>query len=142
MIQGPPGTGKTTVIAEICYQIALRGGRTLIASQANLAVDNALSRLVHNPVIRAIRKGRAEKVGEEGQPFLEDQVIGTWLDNTATDCENNLSQRRQNVEIFRQLLASSQRFTTYFNAEAGWHHHKDSLLTSTPKQNLNRVNRK
>jgi len=53
LIQGPPGTGKTTVIAEICYQVACRGGRTLIASQANLAVDNALSRLVHNPVIRA-----------------------------------------------------------------------------------------
>ncbi|MEH2330568.1 translation initiation factor IF-2 N-terminal domain-containing protein [Nostoc sp.] len=117
LIQGPPGTGKTTVIAEICYQIALRGGRTLIASQANLAVDNALSRLVHNPVIRAVRKGRAEKVGEEGQPFLEDQVIGRWLENTATDCENNLTQRLENIKIFTQLLASSQRFTAYFQAE-------------------------
>ncbi|MGF2034660.1 MAG: translation initiation factor IF-2 N-terminal domain-containing protein [Nostoc sp. CmiVER01] len=117
LIQGPPGTGKTTVIAEICYQIALRGGRTLIASQANLAVDNALSRLVHNPVIRAVRKGRAEKVGEEGQPFLEDQVIGRWLENTASDCENNLTQRLENIQIFSQLLASSQRFTAYFQAE-------------------------
>lgn len=117
LIQGPPGTGKTTVIAEICYQIALRGGRTLIASQANLAVDNALSRLVHNPVIRAVRKGRAEKVGEEGQPFLEDQVIGRWLENTANDCENNLTQRLENIQIFSQLLASSQRFTAYFQAE-------------------------
>ncbi|NDJ20268.1 AAA family ATPase [Nostoc sp. B(2019)] len=117
LIQGPPGTGKTTVIAEICYQVALRGGRTLIASQANLAVDNALSRLVHNPVIRAVRKGRAEKVGEEGQPFLEDQVIGGWLENTATDCENNLTQRLHNVENFRQLLTSSQRFTAYLKAE-------------------------
>jgi DNA polymerase III delta prime subunit len=117
LIQGPPGTGKTTVIAEICYQIALRGGRTLIASQANLAVDNALSRLVHNPVIRAVRKGRAEKVGEEGQPFLEDQVIGRWLENTANDCENNLTQRIDNIKIFSQLLGSSQRFTAYFQAE-------------------------
>ncbi|MEH2202555.1 MAG: translation initiation factor IF-2 N-terminal domain-containing protein [Nostoc sp.] len=117
LIQGPPGTGKTTVIAEICYQIALRGGRTLIASQANLAVDNALSRLVHNPVIRAVRKGRAEKVGEEGQPFLEEQVIGRWLENTAIDCENNLTQRLENIKIFSQLLASSQRFTAYFQAE-------------------------
>ncbi|MFS0513227.1 translation initiation factor IF-2 N-terminal domain-containing protein [Nostoc sp. UIC 10607] len=117
LIQGPPGTGKTTVIAEICYQIALRGGRTLIASQANLAVDNALSRLVHNPVIRAVRKGRAEKVGEEGQPFLEDQVIGRWLENTANDCENNLTQRLENIQIFSQLLASSRRFTAYFEAE-------------------------
>ena len=117
LIQGPPGTGKTTVIAEICYQVALRGGRTLIASQANLAVDNALSRLVHNPVIRAVRKGRAEKVGEEGQPFLEDQVIGRWLENTANDCENNITQRLENIQIFSQLLASSQRFIAYFQAE-------------------------
>ncbi len=122
LIQGPPGTGKTTVIAEICYQIALRGGRTLIASQANLAVDNALSRLVHNPVIRAVRKGRSEKVGEEGQPFLEDQVIGRWLENTANDCENNLTQRLENIKIFTQLLASSQRFTAYFQAEEEFNH--------------------
>ncbi|MEH2152923.1 translation initiation factor IF-2 N-terminal domain-containing protein [Nostoc sp.] len=132
LIQGPPGTGKTTVIAEICYQIALRGGRTLIASQANLAVDNALSRLVHNPVIRAVRKGRAEKVGEEGQPFLEDQVIGRWLENTANDCENNLTQRLENIQVFTQLLASSQRFTAYFQAEEEFNQqqnkfHKDKI---------------
>ncbi|MDZ8185881.1 MAG: translation initiation factor IF-2 N-terminal domain-containing protein [Nostoc sp. ChiSLP02] len=117
LIQGPPGTGKTTVIAEICYQIALRGGRTLIASQANLAVDNALSRLVHNPAIRAVRKGKAEKVGEEGQPFLEDQVIGRWLENTATDCENNLTQRLENIQLFRKLLLSTERFAAYLQAE-------------------------
>ncbi|TAE01441.1 MAG: DNA helicase, partial [Oscillatoriales cyanobacterium] len=96
LIQGPPGTGKTTVIAEICYQIARQGGKTLIASQANLAVDNALSRLVHNPAIRALRKGKAHKVQEEGQPFLEENAIGTWLQNTATDCEQKLLNRQQN----------------------------------------------
>ncbi|QFS48074.1 AAA domain-containing protein [Nostoc sphaeroides] len=117
LIQGPPGTGKTTVIAEICYQVALRGGRTLITSQANLAVDNALSRLVHNPVIRAVRKGNAERVGEQGQPFLEDRVIGTWLENTATDCEKNLAQRLDNVKVLQQLLAASQRFTVYLKVE-------------------------
>jgi RecA/RadA recombinase len=134
LIQGPPGTGKTTVIAEICYQVALRGGRTLITSQANLAVDNALSRLVHNPVIRAIRKGRAEKVGEEGQPFLEDQVIGTWLQNTATDCENNLSQRHENIRILNQLLLLLPRFTDYFLAEAEINQQQNELKTE--KQNL------
>jgi MoxR-like ATPase len=86
LIQGLPGTGKTTVIAEICYQITLRGGRTLITSQANLAVDNTLSRLVYNPIIQAVRKGKSEKVGEEGQAFLEAQVIDRWLSNTTTDC--------------------------------------------------------
>jgi RecA/RadA recombinase len=117
LIQGPPGTGKTTVIAEICYQVAMRGGKTLIASQANLAVDNALSRLVHNPVIRALRKGKAEKVHEEGQAFLEDNVIGTWLQNTANDCENNLLKRQENVETFRQLLTPLLRFTAYLKHE-------------------------
>jgi DNA polymerase III delta prime subunit len=118
LIQGPPGTGKTTVIAEICYQVALRGGRTLIASQANLAVDNALSRLVHNPAIRALRKGKADKVQEEGQPFLEEQVIGKWLGDTAGDCEKRLAKRRENVDLYRQLLASSdERFANYLQAE-------------------------
>ncbi|GAB1543483.1 hypothetical protein NUACC21_61580 [Scytonema sp. NUACC21] len=117
LIQGPPGTGKTTVIAEICYQVALRGGKTLITSQANLAVDNALSRLVHSPVIRALRKGKAEKVQEEGQPFLEDNVIGTWLQNTADDCEKNLSKRQENVKLFQKLLNPSQTFATYLQAE-------------------------
>ncbi len=117
LIQGPPGTGKTTVIAEICYQVALRGGRTLIASQANLAVDNALSRLEHNPVIRAVRKGKRGSVAPEGEQFLEDRVIGRWLQNTAADCEKNLSIHIDNVEILPQLLASSQKFEAYLNLE-------------------------
>ncbi|MEH2283639.1 MAG: translation initiation factor IF-2 N-terminal domain-containing protein [Nostoc sp.] len=137
LIQGPPGTGKTTVIAEICYQIALRGGRTLIASQANLAVDNALSRLVHNPVIRAVRKGRAEKVGEEGQPFLEDQVIGRWLENTANDCENNLTQRLENIQTFSQLLASSQRFAAYFQAEEEFNQQQNKFYKNKVKLEVN-----
>lgn len=120
LIQGPPGTGKTTVIAEICYQVALRGGRTLIASQANLAVDNALSRLVHNPVIRAVRKGKAEKVQEEGEPFLEERVIQTWLQNTADDCENDLGKRCQRVDILRNLLIESERFNAYVELEEVW----------------------
>ncbi|MEH1845597.1 MAG: translation initiation factor IF-2 N-terminal domain-containing protein [Nostoc sp.] len=137
LIQGPPGTGKTTVIAEICYQIALRGGRTLIASQANLAVDNALSRLVHNPVIRAVRKGRAEKVGEEGQPFLEDQVIGRWLENTANDCESNLTQRLENIQTFSQLLASSQRFTAYLQAEEEFNQQQNKFNKNKVKLEAN-----
>ena len=134
VIQGPPGTGKTTVIAEICYQVAIRGGRTLITSQANLAVDNVLSRLVHNPVIRAVRKGNAERVGVQGQPFLEDRVIGTWLENTATDCEKNLAQRLDNVRDLQQLLAASQRFTAYLEVEKVFKGEQN--LLQTRKANL------
>ena len=117
LIQGPPGTGKTTVIVEICYQVALRGGRTLIASQANLAVDNALSRLQHNPVIRAVRKGNTNRAGIEGEPFLEENVIKNWLQNTSTDCEQRLNAKLELAKILRQLLASSEQFATYLITE-------------------------
>jgi hypothetical protein len=117
LVQGPPGTGKTTVIAEICYQIARRGGRTLIASQSNLAVDNALSRLVANPSIRALRKGRADKVEEEGLPYLEDNVINTWLTSTASNCDGEMSQREDNIRLFRDLLGNAPRFAAYLARE-------------------------
>ena len=77
LIQGPPGTGKTTVIAEICYQNAIRGKRTLISSQSNLAVDNALSRLLHNPKIRIIREGNVSKVEKEGEKYTKANVVDT-----------------------------------------------------------------
>ncbi|CBN55034.1 MULTISPECIES: AAA domain-containing protein [Kamptonema] len=127
LIQGPPGTGKTTVIAEISYQVALRGGRTLIASQANLAVDNALSRLIHSPVIRALRKGRAERVEEEGLPFLEDKVIGNWLRNTADDCEKRLVKQRENIDFFRELLVGSERFYAYLRDEENLQESQEEL---------------
>ncbi len=117
LIQGPPGTGKTTVIAEICYQVARLGGRTLIASQANLAVDNALSRLKHNPIIRAVRKGNKNSVGVEGEPFLEDRVVNTWLNHTAIDCQQRLEEKCEAVAIISQLLESSGKFDTYLSME-------------------------
>jgi len=117
LIQGPPGTGKTTVIAEICYQVALRGGRTLITAQANLAVDNALSRLIHSPIIRAVRKGKPERVEEEGLPFLEEQAINKWLKDTANDCEKRLEKSKNDLVIFRQLLQDYPRFVAYLEAE-------------------------
>ena len=104
LIQGPPGTGKTTVIAEICYQVAMRGGRTMVASQANLAVDHAMSRLVHHPSIRALRRGRAERVEEEGQPYLEDYVIGTWLDKVAKECRGDLDTRHSRLDELERTV--------------------------------------
>lgn len=83
LVQGPPGTGKTTVIGEAIYQLTRMGKRVLLASQANLAVDNALEKLATVPEIRAIRLGRGQKLSAGGQRFAEDQVLVRFYDSMA-----------------------------------------------------------
>ena len=48
LLQGPPGTGKTTVIAELIWQHILKDPtkKLLLTSETNLAVDNALEKLM------------------------------------------------------------------------------------------------
>ena len=81
LIQGPPGTGKTTVIAEAVYQFIIRNKRVLISSQANLAVDNALERLIVNPKVRAIRLGNSGKIDSSVNNITENQVLGTFYNS-------------------------------------------------------------
>ncbi|WP_245827613.1 DEAD/DEAH box helicase [Paenisporosarcina indica] len=130
VIQGPPGTGKTTVITEICYQNAKQGLKTLVASQSNLAVDNALGKLMTDKEIRILRIGRPESIEEEGQKFVEDQVALYWKQQTVTsigdhvnafekdegkirtnieDCEATLEQLADDlVELQEKLKRKSQ----------------------------------
>ncbi|MDE6104019.1 MAG: AAA family ATPase, partial [Oscillospiraceae bacterium] len=111
LIQGPPGTGKTTVIAEICYQNAVRGLKTLIVSQSNLAVDNAISRVMNHADIRVLRKGDSSRVEEEGLPFVEDNVVRTWISQIAEstkkmdeDLTGRLAYLKESKERFSSLL--------------------------------------
>jgi superfamily I DNA and/or RNA helicase len=90
-IQGPPGTGKTTVIAELVNQITQEGGRVMVASQTNLAVDNALGRLGHKTNVRPIRwlgKFAAIDPDPESKPFLEDNVVQSFfLPSIQNECQ-------------------------------------------------------
>lgn len=90
VIQGPPGTGKTTVISEICHQNVKAGLRTLVASQANLAVDNALGRLLSHQDIRILRYGRTDSIEEEGKKFIEENVALNWKNQTVAAVNEKL----------------------------------------------------
>ena len=87
LIQGPPGTGKSTAIAEIIWQhirIGLRDKkpqRILLTSETNLAVDNAIARVVnstHN-LVKPIRIGGEDKLEMEGKQFNID-TLKQWVD--------------------------------------------------------------
>ncbi len=94
LLQGPPGTGKTTVIAEIIWQIISKDPkhRILLTSETNLAVDNALDRLLnikgvnlnlakYTTLIKPLRFGRMGKMDEEGAKYSVDRIM-KWLDES------------------------------------------------------------
>lgn len=101
LIQGPPGTGKTTVIAELCNQVTLRGGKVLISSQSNLAVDNALSRLANLKHIRPIRLGF--RTTEEGHDFLADNVVHRWFQGVKEKLDENLGKQKEIQQDLREF---------------------------------------
>ena len=80
LIQGPPGTGKTTVISEIINQATEKGERVLLASQSNLAVDNALGRFANTPNIRPIRRySQSAEIDPEARSSWNQMLLGTFL---------------------------------------------------------------
>ena len=123
LIQGPPGTGKTTVIAEICYQNAERGLKTLIASQSNLAVDNALSKLLAHPNIRILRKGRTQSIEEEGKKYIEENIAETWKKQTLDSIRIDLEEIKKSlhihedkkIEIEQNILDNTEKLSIFEN---------------------------
>lgn len=92
LLQGPPGTGKTTVISEIIWQIIRKNPahKILLTSETNLAVDNALDRLLnvkgvnaelarYTTLIKPVRFGRISKMDEEGAKYSYDRIM-RWID--------------------------------------------------------------
>jgi DNA replication ATP-dependent helicase Dna2 len=73
-IEGPPGTGKTTLIAAVACEAAMEGKRVLVTSHTNVAVDNALERILKmRPDLSGdvIRIGHPAKVSTTIRPFID-----------------------------------------------------------------------
>ena len=117
LIQGPPGTGKTTVIAEICYQNAIRGRRTLIASQSNLAIDNAMSRLIYSKEILPIREGNVSRIDEIGEKYIPSNIVKTLLDGAVLSCHKKADNIKINeLDIYKIQSITNEIISLYNNA--------------------------
>lgn len=105
LIQGPPGTGKSTAIAEIIWQHIRQNPkeRILLTSETNLAVDNAIDRIVnknHN-LVKPIRIGSEEKLEMEGRQFSLD-VMKQWVEKGSV--EINKEEQDEDEESLSQKL--------------------------------------
>lgn len=85
LIQGPPGTGKSTAIAELIWQHVRENPdtRILLTSETNLAVDNAIDRVVnsyHN-LVKPIRIGDESRLETEGLQFSY-SAMSRWANGT------------------------------------------------------------
>ena len=107
LLQGPPGTGKTTVIAEMIWQMVRvnQAQKILLTSETNLAVDNALEKLLNknHTLVKPIRFGRASKFEEEGKKYSFERIM-KWVDEKfeIEDNYENEVLEEDDVEIIEE----------------------------------------
>lgn len=92
VIEGPPGTGKTTLIASIACEAAIKGKRVLITSHTNVAVDNALERILK------MRPDLSDNVARIGHPVKVSTNIRSFIDRSQAG--------EGKIEWLKRILAS------------------------------------
>lgn len=119
VIQGPPGTGKSTAIAEMIWQLIRKGlergnkrERILLTSETNLAVDNAISRIVNSKtnLVKPVRLGGEEKLESEGLQFSVD-LMKRWVEEgdaclLDTEVDEETDSVLQNNLILKNWLSN------------------------------------
>ena len=110
LIQGPPGTGKTAVIAEIILQIldANPDARILLASQSNVAVDHALTRVSEaerETAPQMVRIGRPDKIGHGGEDWTLEKRAQEWR----TEVLANLAPVEEEMKVAERAARAAVR---------------------------------
>lgn len=107
LIQGPPGTGKTTVIAELIWQLIsqVQNQRILLTSETNLAVDNAIEKLINNnhSIIKPLRFGKDSKFEEEGKKYSFNRIM-KWVDEKfeGANFEDDTVEEKDDEDISKE----------------------------------------
>lgn len=112
VIQGPPGTGKSTAIAELIWQLVRKGleygnkrERILLTSETNLAVDNAISRIVNSKtnLVKPVRFGGEEKLESEGLQFSI-ELMKRWVEEGDSCLTNEETDEESDTQIECELI--------------------------------------
>lgn len=107
LLQGPPGTGKTTVIAELIWQFISQNQnqKILLTSETNLAVDNAIEKLINkeHTLVKPLRFGKDTKFEEEGKKYSFNRIM-KWVDEKfeEEEFEDDSSEENDNEEIVKE----------------------------------------
>lgn len=104
LVEGPPGTGKTAFIAEVVAQTLTRdpSSRILVASQTNVALDNALARIVGlGRDISVLRIGNPSNpsVSKESQPFMVEERLRQWRARIEKKSESFLRSMASQADV-------------------------------------------
>jgi hypothetical protein len=103
-IWGPPGTGKTEVIRAISQSAVAAGLRVLVVSQANAAVDNAVSRVKQLKGMRPLRLAQKDiqRTDENVKDVLDKVAVGSFLRRleTLADVPGELAHAKSAVQAF------------------------------------------
>ena len=103
IIHGPPGTGKTRFIAETVSQLLKKqpDARILIASQTNVAVDNAVERLDKAGVRGLVQLAGAHEavVQPQVRHLLLDKQARRWAESVRARAKENITRQAASLGI-------------------------------------------
>jgi hypothetical protein len=128
-ILGPPGTGKTSVIAEIASQLAAQGKRVLISSQSNLAVDNALEKVLDSPDVFRVRVGRPEAV-KLNPALLFERASERYRERLLRSSRSAQTCEANKVASFAHTLPSVGQLAQWRNQYSDYRQAQGELLSA------------
>ncbi len=103
-LEGPPGSGKTTTIAELVYQLAIRGKKVLVVSNTHYAIDNLLERLVNNE--KSLKVTSPLRIGRDAKK-IDDNVDGFYIQTIVEQLKERAALKHLNEAELRELVYSS-----------------------------------
>jgi len=105
-IWGPPGTGKTETLAQLARFFFRQGGRVLILSHANVAVDGAVLRAAAR-IEAPVRSGLVVRYGWARLPALRQS--GLLVSSLAVADRREIWEQRRELEEERAKLLAGLR---------------------------------